>query len=180
MAELSSELATEYEARRPLLESLCLDLSAAVADELTGPHIDRISFRVKTTNGFVKKAMATVEGRSKYTDPLREIEDQIAGRNDSWAVRWRASVILNDMLSLYPQHSLACNVGFDGSGTHGSAPDMDDEKPADTPIRVEPIPMIHSDAAFQEFARFNKRFQHYNFKERLVRKLRKIMPSLVN
>ena len=36
---------------------------------------------------------------------LRMFENQIAGYNNSWAIRWRASVVLNGMLSLYPWHS---------------------------------------------------------------------------
>jgi hypothetical protein len=78
------------------------------------------------------------------------------------------------MLSLYPRHSLVCNIGQDGSGTHGVAPDIGNEKLADARISVGQIPFVHSEAAFQEFARFNKRLQHVNFKQRLIRKLRKI------
>lgn len=50
-----------------------------------------------------------------YTQMLR---DQIAGKNDSWAVRWYASAFLNNKLTLYPGKSLINNIGFDGSGTH--------------------------------------------------------------
>lgn len=46
------------------------------------------------------------------------LEDQIAGRNSSWAIRWLASAYLNDMYCLYPNETLVLNTGFDGSGTH--------------------------------------------------------------
>lgn len=46
------------------------------------------------------------------------LEDQIKGRNDSWAVRWYASAFLSDKLTLYPGRSLVHNIGFDNSGTH--------------------------------------------------------------
>jgi hypothetical protein len=108
----------------------------------------------------------------------RMLKDQIAGRNDSWAVRWRASVFLKDMLSLYPLHSLVWNIGLDGSGTHGGAPDIGGENLADAPVRVEPIPLIHSDAAFRGFVQFNSQFQHNSFKVRLLRELRRIKSSL--
>jgi len=39
------------------------------------------------------------EGSYPYTKMLR---DQIAGKNNSWAVRWRASVMLKGMLTVYP------------------------------------------------------------------------------
>ena len=54
-------------------------------------------------------------------DYFSMLEDQLAGRVDSWAVRWQLSAFLNDYLTIYPKHSLIVNVGFDGSGTHGSA-----------------------------------------------------------
>jgi hypothetical protein len=53
----------------------------------------------------------------------RMLEDQIAGRNDSWAVRWHASCFLRDLLILYPCRSLALNIGVDGSGTHCTGSD---------------------------------------------------------
>lgn len=48
----------------------------------------------------------------------RMLEDQILGKNNSWAIRWYASAFLNDKLTLYPGRSLVSNIGFDGTGTH--------------------------------------------------------------
>lgn len=49
---------------------------------------------------------------------LQMLQDQIDGRNSSWAVRWLASAFLNDKLCLYPAKSLVHNIGFDNSGVH--------------------------------------------------------------
>ena len=49
------------------------------------------------------------------------LRDQIAARNDSWAIRWYASAFLAEKLTLYPGASLVQNIGFDGSGTHCDA-----------------------------------------------------------
>lgn len=46
------------------------------------------------------------------------LEGQIAGRNDSWAVRWHGSVLLRGGLCLHPGRTLVVNDGFDGSGEH--------------------------------------------------------------
>lgn len=54
-------------------------------------------------------------GSYPYTQMLH---DQIAGKNNSWAIRWYASAFLKDKLTLYPGKSLINNIGFDGSGTH--------------------------------------------------------------
>lgn len=52
---------------------------------------------------------------------IQLLQDQIAGRNDSWAIRWYASAFLAGKLTLYPGRTLVQNIGFDGSGTHCSA-----------------------------------------------------------
>ncbi|QKJ31325.1 sugar transferase [Mucilaginibacter mali] len=43
-----------------------------------------------------------------------------AGKNNSWAIRWYASVFLKGGLTLNPSHSLVHNIGNDGSGTHSN------------------------------------------------------------
>jgi hypothetical protein len=50
----------------------------------------------------------------------KQMLDFKAGRNNSWAIRWYASVFLNNGLTLNPLHSLVHNIGHDGSGTHSN------------------------------------------------------------
>lgn len=70
------DLRSVYVARGSLLKELAERLDATTRQSLGGvPHIDRICFRVKEPGSFVKKAMG-----SKYTNPLAEVEDQVAGR----------------------------------------------------------------------------------------------------
>ena len=106
---------------------------------------------------------------------IRMLEDQIAGRNDSWAIRWRASVILNGMLSLYPGRPLTHNIGLDGSGTHGDALNLREDLAHDRPVRVEAVPAVHSDEALQAFVRFNHSLARQQLKAKIVRRLRKII-----
>lgn len=54
-------------------------------------------------------------GKYGYTRMLRR---QTEGKNNSWAIRWNASLFLKDMLSLNVGRSLVLNEGFDGSGTN--------------------------------------------------------------
>ena len=49
---------------------------------------------------------------------VQMLKDQIAKRNNSWAILWYASTFLEKKYTLYPGHSLIRNIGFDGSGTH--------------------------------------------------------------
>lgn len=46
------------------------------------------------------------------------LQNQIDGRNNSWAIRWHASIFLQNKLTLYPRESLIQNIGLDNSGTH--------------------------------------------------------------
>lgn len=44
--------------------------------------------------------------------------EQMNGRIDSWAIRWRWTVFRAQGVSLYPPRSLANNIGFDATATH--------------------------------------------------------------
>lgn len=46
------------------------------------------------------------------------LAEQIQGKNNSWAIRWHASLFLANKLTLYPQQSLVQNHGFDNTGDH--------------------------------------------------------------
>jgi len=60
-------------------------------------------------------------GNYPFTRMLRR---QVNGENDSWAIRWNASLFLADMLSLNAGKSLIQNTGFDGSGIHSGSEDI--------------------------------------------------------
>lgn len=47
-----------------------------------------------------------------------DLQRNVTGAIDTWAVKWYASVFLQNGLTLYPRRTLVSNLGFDGSGTH--------------------------------------------------------------
>lgn len=73
-------LAARYQQRLPLLAELRTTLETNARAALAGVrHIDRISFRTKSLDSFIGKCLP--EGKPlRYTDPLRDVEDQVAGR----------------------------------------------------------------------------------------------------
>jgi len=91
---------------------------------------------------------------------FKMLQDQIAGRNDSWSVRWRASAFLSGKLTLHPARSLVKNIGNDGSGTNSKwlITDVYDAGLADRSIRIEPIPVEECIMAKLEHKRFLKWF----------------------
>ncbi|MFA5656652.1 MAG: glycosyltransferase family 2 protein [Dysgonamonadaceae bacterium] len=60
-------------------------------------------------------------GTYQYTRMLRR---QVEGKNNSWAIRWNASLFLNNKLSLNTGKSLIYNIGFDGTGEHSGSQDF--------------------------------------------------------
>lgn len=46
------------------------------------------------------------------------LRNQVAGKNNSWFIRWNASLFLEGKLTVAPTVSLVQNIGLDGSGIH--------------------------------------------------------------
>jgi len=82
---------------------------------------------------------------------LRMLQRQIAGDNDSWAVRWYASALLADKLTLYPGRSLVHNIGTDESGTHCTSSTAYDTQVAVHPVRLGGIPIEEDRGALRAF-----------------------------
>jgi hypothetical protein len=91
------------------------------------------------------------DGSYPFTRMLR---DQVAGRNDSWAIRWNASCFLAGMLTLYPGRSLVHNIGNDASGTHAADRDDFAQRLAERRVVVERQPLMASDAGREAFVAF--------------------------
>jgi hypothetical protein len=85
-----------------------------------------------------------LDGAIAYTKMLK---DQIANKNDSWAIRWHAAMFLADRLQLSPGRSLVDNIGFDGSGTHCWKSDAFSVRLGADSIAVGGIPLEQSEEA---------------------------------
>ncbi|MDR0333485.1 MAG: glycosyltransferase [Dysgonamonadaceae bacterium] len=72
----------------------------------------------------------------------RMLQRQINGENNSWAIRWNASLFLNDMLSVNAGKSLVKNIGFDGSGIHSGKEDIWATKLYDEKLNIDVISEI--------------------------------------
>jgi hypothetical protein len=88
-----------------------------------------------------------------YSQMLR---DQIAGKNNSWAVRWHASAFLANKLTLYPGKTLISNIGLDSSGTHCADTDVFSGELSQNKIDVLDIQIEESLIARREFCNYFK------------------------
>ena len=77
-----TDLETEYRKRfSQVLTPLASALEGHLQECLSGePRIDRIVARAKSVDRFLSKAQKSEDGTPKYTDPLRQIQDQIGAR----------------------------------------------------------------------------------------------------
>lgn len=92
-----------------------------------------------------------LDGAFPFTQMLA---DQVAGRNNSWAIRWHASCFLKEMLTLYPGKSLVHNLGNDSSGTHSKTTRRYDVDIQGSGVQVREIPIEPSVEARDAIIRF--------------------------
>jgi len=79
-----------------------------------------------------------------------------AGKNNSWAIRWYASIFLKGGLTLNPSHSLVHNIGNDGSGTHSNNEHMYSVQVAQKPVTSFPDVIEENEKAYQAIKNFLK------------------------
>ncbi|WP_448701694.1 glycosyltransferase [Mucilaginibacter sp. AW1-3] len=68
-----------------------------------------------------KISQFSIDGSMNFWKQVQEFK---SGKNNSWAIRWYASIFLQGGLTLNPAHSLIQNIGNDGSGIHSNKEDI--------------------------------------------------------
>lgn len=102
----------------------------------------------------------------------RMLKNQIAGKTDSWAIRWYASALLANKFTLYPGQSLVQNIGMDGSGTHSETERNFSSELAQRPVDVQLIEIREMATEYQLFCDY--------FRSTQPGVLRQILKSLRN
>jgi hypothetical protein len=117
-----------------------------------------------------------LDGAFKYTNMLKA---QVAGRNNSWAIRWHASAFIADLLQLSPGKSLIQNIGFDYSGTHCSDSREYDVSLGVAPSYLQDIPIEQSEIAHSALINYY-RAKKQSFTRRALGKLSRIINGRVH
>ncbi|WP_449436006.1 sugar transferase [Pedobacter steynii] len=86
----------------------------------------------------------------------KQMEDFKSGKNNSWAIRWYASIFLKGGLTLNPSQSLVNNIGHDGSGIHSGINDIYNVIINPKPISYFPSSIEESPAAYMAIKGFLK------------------------
>ncbi|TKC05206.1 glycosyltransferase [Pedobacter frigoris] len=90
-----------------------------------------------------KKSAFSIEHTMNFWKQMQDFKN---GRNNSWAIRWYASIFLKGGLTLNPSHSLVNNIGHDGTGIHSGINDIYN-------VIINPKPIVH----FPEEIKENKK-----------------------
>lgn len=97
------------------------------------------------------KAHFDYGGFQKFTRMLRR---QTLGENNSWAVRWHASLLLHGLLSVNSSPALVRNAGFDGTGVHSSGDDRFHTAVSPYPLYAEKRPPVEDEEAYGILKRY--------------------------
>lgn len=87
-------------------------------------------------------------------DFTRILQDQVEGKNNSWAIRWQASAFLNNRLTLFPGQSMLKNIGHDGSGVHCGVTNCFEIKLANKPLNVSKIQIEENVFVLKELEKY--------------------------
>ncbi len=68
-----------------------------------------------------KRAAFSIDNTMNFWKQMQEFKK---GKNNSWAIRWYASIFLKGGLTLNPSQSLVNNIGHDGTGVHSGINDI--------------------------------------------------------
>ncbi len=113
------------------------------------PNVDVLlnQFDKKKTEQF------SIEGTMNF---WKQLEGFKAGKNDSWAIRWYASIFLKGGLTLNPSTSLIHNIGNDGSGVHSNKENMYHVQIAKKAVKQFPTEIKEDPQAYQAIKHFLK------------------------
>lgn len=111
------------------------------------PNIDQLLSQFNTD----KIAQFSIDNKMNF---WKQMQDFKHGKNNSWAIRWYASIFLKGGLALHPAQSLVHNIGHDGSGIHSGNNSIYDVSIKLEPIRSFPKEIKEDPDAYQAMKNF--------------------------
>ncbi len=111
------------------------------------PNIDTLlaQFDRQKINAF------SIDGTMNFWKQMRDFKN---GRNNSWAIRWYASIFLKGGLTLNPSQSLVNNIGHDGTGVHSGINDIYNVIINPKPITQFPTEIVEDQKAYSAIKNF--------------------------
>lgn len=98
-----------------------------------------------------KKTAFAIDNSMNFWKQMQEFKK---GKNNSWAIRWYASIFLKGGLTLNPSQSLVNNIGHDGTGVHSGMNDIYNVIINPKPIQNFPTEIKEHDQAYKAIKAF--------------------------
>jgi hypothetical protein len=98
-----------------------------------------------------KKSAFSIEHKMNFWKQMQDFKN---GKNNSWAIRWYASIFLKGGLSLNPAHSLVNNIGLDGTGVHSGITEIYNVIINPKPITYFPEKIVENPEAYTALKSF--------------------------
>jgi len=98
-----------------------------------------------------KRAAFSIEHTMNF---WKQMQDFKKGKNNSWAIRWYASLFLRNGITLNPAHSLVNNIGHDGTGVHSGINDIYNVIINPRPISQFPLEIKENHKAYLAIKQF--------------------------
>ena len=111
------------------------------------PDIDKLIAQFDS----LKILKFSIEGKMNF---WKQIQDFKAGKNNSWAIRWYASIFLKGGLTLNPSKSFIQNIGHDGSGVHSNNENIYQVQIARQSVKNFPAEITENYQAYQAIKHF--------------------------
>lgn len=141
---------------------------------------NQINFDAQELLDTVRKKRIGEKLRFGRFDFLQMLNDQVAGRVDSWAVRFYVSMRLKNGVFLFPNKSLIQNIGFDGSGVHSgvdrSALSTEDVLSVESCICVEKKTVVVNRSILRKFRKKGR--SKSSLKKKATKRLKRILKKL--
>ncbi|TDG37214.1 sugar transferase [Pedobacter changchengzhani] len=106
------------------------------------PNIDKLIAQFDKS----KIASFSIDHKMNFWKQVKEFKN---GKNNSWAIRWYASIFLKGGLTLNPSKSLINNIGSDGSGVHSGISDIYNVVINPKPITYFPEQLVQNKDAYE-------------------------------
>ena len=112
---------------------------------------------------------------------LEQLNLNISGARKTWAIKWYASIFLNNGLSLHPSHSYVNNIGHDLSGENCGKTNAFYWEKLNTEKLVSPEPLEESKVAFSDLSIYFNRIMNNkkSFRFQLKTAIKTIIPRKV-
>lgn len=98
-----------------------------------------------------KKAEFSIDHTMNFWKQILDFKNK---KNNSWAIRWYASIFLKGGLTLNPSQSLVNNIGHDGTGVHSGINDIYNVIINPKPITSFPNQILENPEAYQAIKGF--------------------------